>query len=154
MAEQKVVSRKDFEAKIVASAWRDPEYKKRLLKNPKQVVEEELQGIADGVELPKDLQVAVHEESPTQYHLVLPRNPNEIAPGAVADEHLEAIAPQTIAVVVANINNTVNNLAVAVITGPAVVSQIVGINQVTAQVSNVVNAVVNQVGVANVNTIA
>lgn len=142
MAELKIVSRKDFEAKIVANAWRDASYKKRLLKNPKAVVQNELQEIEPGVELPKDLNVAVHEESPEQYHLVLPRNPNDIAPGAIADEQLEAVAPQTVAVLVANINNVVT------VTGPLSVAQVIGIAQiavqVTGQVANVINVVVNQ----------
>lgn len=135
----KIVNRKDFEAKIVAQAWRDPKYKQRLLKDPKAVVQEELENLQAGVELPDDLKVAVHEESPQHYHFVLPRNPNDVAPGAVSSEQFEAIAPQTIAVVV------VANVAVstvtsqAVITGPAVNVVTSYVNQVVAQVNVVAN---------------
>ncbi|MGN6182422.1 MAG: NHLP leader peptide family RiPP precursor [Thermoanaerobaculia bacterium] len=146
MSGPKVVSRKDFEAKIVANAWRDASYKKRLLKNPKAVVQDELQEIEAGVELPKDLSVAVHEESPEQYHLVLPRNPNEIAPGAVEDQYLEAIAPQTIAVVVVNQVAVIAGPVVNVVAGPAV-------NVNLAQITNTVTSFVSQIA-AQVNTVS
>jgi hypothetical protein len=94
------MTRKDFEARIVANAWRDPKYKERLLKDPKSVLQDELRKIDPSITLPADLTVSVHEESAKQYHLVLPRNPNDISLGEVAGGNLEAIAPQTIAVVV------------------------------------------------------
>lgn len=97
---QKPMTRRDFEARIVAQAWRDKNYKARLLKDPKAVLQEELTKLDPSIKLPADLRVAVHEESATQYHLVIPRNPNEISLGEVAGDNLEAIAPQTIAVVV------------------------------------------------------
>jgi hypothetical protein len=141
----KVISRKDFEARIVAQAWRDESYRKRLLANPKSIVQEELQNIEGGVQLPADLQVAVHEEAPDQYHLVIPRNPNDVVPGSVSPDQLEAIAPQTIAVVVVNSVAMQVNSQLVVITGPAV-------NVNVAQVVSQVQTFVTQVA-AQVNTI-
>lgn len=98
---QKPIStRRDLESHIVAQAWRDPAYRDRLLRDPKSVLQEELQKLDPNIQLPADLQVAVHEEAPTQMHLVLPRNPREISLSEAAGDNLEAIAPQTIAVVV------------------------------------------------------
>jgi hypothetical protein len=141
----KPMTRKDFEAQIVAKAWRDPAYKQRLLKDPRSVLQEELQTIDPSVKLPPDLKVSVHEESPTQYHLVLPRNPNEISLGEVAGDNLEAIAPQTIAVVVlaavaVNTVGALNNVGAV----NAAVTGNVGVNANTiynANVSSTVNTV-------------
>jgi len=94
------LTRRGFEARIIAKAWRDPKYKERLLKNPKQVLQEEVEAIDPSVTLPESLAVSVHEETPEQYHLVLPRNPNDISLGEIVGDDLEAVAPQTIAVVV------------------------------------------------------
>jgi hypothetical protein len=95
-----VMTRRDLEARIVAKAWRNPAYRQRLLADPKSVLQAEISAIDPGVALPTGLQVQVHEEAPNSYHLVLPRNPREIALSEVVGEDLEAVAPQTIAVVV------------------------------------------------------
>lgn len=125
-----ILTRRDLEARIVARAWREPNYKQRLLQNPKSVLLEQLQTISPSVELPAALNVAVHEEAADQYHLVLPRNPTEITLHDLAGENLEALAPQTVAVVVL---------------GPAV-AQIV--NVVATQVNT--SVVTNVVGPASV----
>lgn len=52
---------------IVKKAQEDPEFKKKLLKDPKAAIEE-----ASGKELPKELQVYVHEQTEHSVHLVLP----------------------------------------------------------------------------------
>jgi hypothetical protein len=97
-----IMTRRDLEAHIVANAWRDPAYRARLLKDPKGVVQEELHSVDSSINLPADLKVHVHEESQSSYHLVLPRNPKEISlSDVVGDDNLEALAPQTIAVLVA-----------------------------------------------------
>jgi hypothetical protein len=93
------LTRRGLEARIIAKAWKDPKYKGRLLRDPKGVLQEEVQAVAP-VTLPEALQVSVHEETPNQFHLVLPRNPHEISLGEVVGDELEAIAPQTVAVVV------------------------------------------------------
>ncbi|HYO76041.1 MAG TPA: NHLP leader peptide family RiPP precursor [Thermoanaerobaculia bacterium] len=104
-----IQTRRDLEARIVARAWREPSYKQRLLKDPKGVLQEELQNIDPNIQLPPGLKVAVHEEAANQYHLVLPRNPKEITLGDVAGDDLEALAPQTIAVVVVGLGVVVGN---------------------------------------------
>lgn len=68
-------TRAEFEAGIVAKAWKDPEYKRRLLADPKKVLEEEIAGMNPGVKLPASLEVYVHEETPHMLHFTLPVNP-------------------------------------------------------------------------------
>lgn len=64
-------TRKDFEAELIARAWKDESFKKRLLKDPKAVVEE-----LSGEQFPADLKISVFEETPTSVCLVIPRDPD------------------------------------------------------------------------------
>ena len=66
------LSRRDFEARLVARAWKDPAFRERLVQNPKKVYEEEL-----GVKLAPTVEIRVLEEGPTQLYLVLPPNPEQ-----------------------------------------------------------------------------
>jgi hypothetical protein len=135
-----VTTRRQLEARIISKAWREPLYKERLLKDPKGVLQEEVRQIDPSITLPETLQVFVHQESPTAYHLVLPRNPKDISLGEVVGDDLEAVAPQTIAVVV---------LAAVAVNTVGVVNNVGAANVVAAgNVATTGNAV------ANYNTIA
>jgi hypothetical protein len=105
-----VLSRRDLEARIIAKAWRDPKYKKALVANPKAVLQQEIAAIDPSVALPTGLKVAVHEEAPNIYHLVLPRSPKDITLDEIIGDGLEAVAPQTVAVVVSSVVNSNSNL--------------------------------------------
>jgi hypothetical protein len=59
-------------AKIIAKAWTDPEYKKRLLKDPAKIVK------AEGIKVPKGSKVVIHQNSKKEMHLVLPQRPDGI----------------------------------------------------------------------------
>ena len=114
-SQNSISTRNELEGRIIAKAWRDPKYKARLIKDPKGVLAEELKAVDPSIDLPKDLKVDVHQETKDQYHLVLPRNPDDIRVSEVLhDGDLEAVAPQTIAVVVAGIAVVVGNTAGAV----------------------------------------
>jgi len=71
------ITRQKFEAEIILKAWKDPEYKKRLLESPKEVLQEELRKIRPDAKLPENFQVFVHEETPNAVHMTLPVNPAE-----------------------------------------------------------------------------
>ena len=64
-------SRREFEAEIVAKSWENPEFKEKLLKNPKAVVEE-----LSGEKLPDNMKIEVIEETSDSVCLVLPKNPD------------------------------------------------------------------------------
>ena len=55
---------------IIHRAWRDPVFKQRLLEDPRGVLE----GIL-GIVLPAELKVCIHEQTPTEVHLILPMAP-------------------------------------------------------------------------------
>ncbi len=56
---------------IIRRAWRDAEFKQRLLAAPCATLESLL-----GVSLPQDLVIHIHEQTPTEVHLVLPMPPD------------------------------------------------------------------------------
>ena len=66
-------------ARVVAKAWADEEYKRRLLTDPRAVAAEA------GVPLPEGLTVKVVENTARTMHLVLPAHPNA-ARGIVAGD--------------------------------------------------------------------
>ncbi|MEI7606519.1 MAG: NHLP leader peptide family RiPP precursor [Rhodospirillaceae bacterium] len=141
---RKPLTRRELEALIIAKAWRNPAYKKRLSENPKAVLQEELKAIDPSIKLPDSLQVQVHEEDPDLFHLVVPRNPADISLGEVVGDNLEAVAPQTVAVVV-----VVAAGAVVAAGTVAVVTHLGAANVVGAA-----NATVTANAVANYNTVA
>ncbi len=59
--------------KIVAKAWSDELFKKRLLADPKTILKEH------GFEMPADVTVKVVEDSGKTVHVVLPERPGELA---------------------------------------------------------------------------
>ena len=75
--ENKSASRRKFEDEIVLKAWNDPEFKKRLLASPKEVIQEELRKVKSELMIPDDFQVFVHEEMPKTFHMTLPVKPAE-----------------------------------------------------------------------------
>ena len=69
--------------KIIAKAWTDEAFKKRLLSDPAAVLKEE------GVEVSAGVTVKVVENTADTVHVVLPPRPQE---GELSDEDLEAVA--------------------------------------------------------------
>ncbi|MBI5524049.1 MAG: NHLP leader peptide family natural product precursor [Desulfarculus sp.] len=60
-------------AKVVARAWADEIYKKKLISDPAVVLK------AEGIEVPQAAQLKVVEDTTTLRHLVLPAMPAEAA---------------------------------------------------------------------------
>jgi len=73
-------------AQVVSRAWSDDAYKQRLLADPRAVLAEA------GVTIPPNLQVQVHESSPTQVHIVLPAPPPGHAGQALTEAELDQVA--------------------------------------------------------------
>lgn len=60
-------------AKVVAKAWADEAYKKKLISDPVAVLK------AEGIETPQGAQLKVVEDTATLRHLVLPAMPADAA---------------------------------------------------------------------------
>lgn len=106
------VTRAEFEAGIVQKAWQDPEYKKRLLADPKKVVEEELGRYQPGAKMPENIQVHVHEETPNALHITLPVNPKDYA-NLSGDEWMNEVTGGCVAVAIAVFFAAVANVQAA-----------------------------------------
>ncbi len=69
-------------AKMIAKAWSDPTFKKKLLEHPEKTFAEE------GISLPKGVRVEIHESTNKIIHLNLPSK----AEGNLSEEKLLQIA--------------------------------------------------------------
>jgi hypothetical protein len=77
-------SKKEWEAKIIAHAWKDPQFKKRLLSDPKAALKELHCPCSD------KQQIKVIEEQENQWILVLPKAPAEA--NNLSEAELSALA--------------------------------------------------------------
>jgi len=84
-----LLTRKDIEAKIVALAWQDDDFRRRFVADPKGQFEERL-----GVKLPPSLTMTVHEEAADSLHFVIPAKPR-LNIAELSDEDLDKIAGGT-----------------------------------------------------------
>ena|SRR6187401_2964935 len=80
------LSRRELEEKIVARAWKDDEFRRRFVADPKAQFEEHL-----GTRLPESLKMMVHEESADSLHFVIPQKPASNL-DELSDEDLEKVA--------------------------------------------------------------
>lgn len=85
------MDRKQFEAKIIAKAWKDAGFREALKNSPKETLAAELESIHSGAKLPENLKITVVEESADHIYLVIPNSPTAIS-GAMDDASLEAVA--------------------------------------------------------------
>jgi Nitrile hydratase, alpha chain len=79
MSEAAAPTRGELEAKLVARAWADEDFRERLKADPRAALAEEL-----GFEIPESIRIEVLEETPEQAYLVIPLNRV-----AIADEQLD-----------------------------------------------------------------
>jgi hypothetical protein len=80
------MTRQELEAKIIALAWQDAEFRRKFLADPKAQFEQHL-----GTKLPDSLKITAHQEDENSLHFVIPMKPR--APTEeLSDEDLEKIA--------------------------------------------------------------
>ena len=80
------MSRKDMEAKVIARAWADEDFRKELIADPKGTAEKVF-----GQKMPESLTIQVHVEDLSNVHLVLPMKPEQSGVELSLDE-LEQVA--------------------------------------------------------------
>ena len=90
MTEQGAPTRKEFEARLIARAWKDEAFAQELRTDPKAVIERELAEVRPEAKLPDNFEVRVVEESPTTMYLVLPPKPRSV--DELSDADLDAAA--------------------------------------------------------------
>jgi hypothetical protein len=80
------VARTEVERRLVQRSLEDEDFRRRLLADPKAVVEEEL-----ATRLPEEVQVRVVEETADTIYLVLP-SASSLGGEELSDQELEAVA--------------------------------------------------------------
>jgi Nitrile hydratase, alpha chain len=82
------MTKRDLEVALVEKCWKDPEFKKQILADPKGMLERHL-----GTKLPGALKIFVHEENAETLHFSLPPAPTNAT--ELSDEDLEKVAGGT-----------------------------------------------------------
>ena len=74
----------ELNAKIIARAWKDENFRKLLLNNPKEALKEY------NIEIPENIEMKVLSEDANHIYFVLPQSPSELK--ALSSEELVQLA--------------------------------------------------------------
>ena len=88
MAEAPAATRRDLETQLIEKAWKDPVFRKEIVRDPKGMLEKHT-----GQKLPAQVKIFVHEEDPNTLHFSIPPAPSNLA--ELSDEDLEKVAGGT-----------------------------------------------------------
>jgi hypothetical protein len=83
--ETQAVTRRDLETALIEKCWKDPEFKKSVLSDPKGMLELHI-----GQKLPAPLKVFIHEEDANTLHFSIPPAPSNLT--ELSDDELEKVA--------------------------------------------------------------
>ena len=102
------LTRRDMETRLIEKAWKDPVFRKDIVKDPKGMLE-----MHTGQKLPEQLRIFVHEEDANTLHFSIPSPPSNL--NELSDEDLERVAGGTDLVVftatIASLALTVGSIA-------------------------------------------
>ena len=82
------VTRRDLETRLIEKAWKDPEFKREIVSDPKGMLEKYL-----GQKLPEQLRIIIHEEDASTLHLSIPPAPSNLS--ELSDVELEQVSGGT-----------------------------------------------------------
>jgi hypothetical protein len=88
MMEAQAMTRRDLETALIEKCWKDPEFKKQLLSDPKGMLERYM-----GQKLPAQVKIFVHEDDANALHLSIPPAPGNLS--ELSDADLEQVAGGT-----------------------------------------------------------
>ncbi len=77
---------RDYELDIIVKAWRDEQFRKQLLSDPKKAIEREF-----NIKVPDDVSISVHVESDTALHLIVPSVPSNFDTEDLSDDELREV---------------------------------------------------------------
>ncbi len=83
---------KDLRARLEERVKGDDDFREELLQSPRETLARELAPYTEYPWFHKEVKIHVHEESPTDVHLVLPSRPNAAASDELTDAELELVA--------------------------------------------------------------
>lgn len=81
----KLTTRRDLETALIEKCWKDPEFKKKVVSDPKRMFEQHT-----GQKLPEQMKIFIHEEDANTLHFSIPPAPAKLA--ELSDEQLEKVA--------------------------------------------------------------
>ncbi|WP_058186930.1 Blp family class II bacteriocin [Terracidiphilus gabretensis] len=82
------ITRRDLEAHLIEKSWKDPEFKRQVVSDPKGMFEKHL-----GQKLPEKLKIFIHEEDANTLYFSIPPAPSNL--NELSDEDLEKVAGGT-----------------------------------------------------------
>ncbi len=84
------MDRAELEKKIIAKAWKDPEFKKELLAKPNETIQRFVKEVYNNQDvLPKDLRFKVIEDTDNMLTIVVPPTPENN--GELSDAEMEIV---------------------------------------------------------------
>jgi hypothetical protein len=105
--EANAVTRRDLETALIEKCWKDPDFKKQVISDPKGVLERHT-----GQKLPAPIKIFIHEEDANTLHFSIPTAPSNLT--ELSDDELERVAGGTDLVVA-----TIFSAVIAAVTGAA-----------------------------------
>jgi hypothetical protein len=86
--ETQVSTRRELETALIEKCWKDPEFKKAVVSDPKGMLERHT-----GQKLPSQVKILIHEEDANTLHLSVPPAPGNLT--ELSDQQLEQVAGGT-----------------------------------------------------------
>jgi Nitrile hydratase, alpha chain len=83
--ETQTLTRRELETALIEKCWKDPEFKKQVVSDPKGMLERHT-----GKKLPPEVKIFIHEEDANKVHFSIPPAPAKLA--ELSDVQLEQVA--------------------------------------------------------------
>jgi hypothetical protein len=116
--EAQAATRRDLETALIEKCWKDPEFKRQVISDPKGMLERHT-----GQKLPAPIKIFIYEEDANTLHFSIPPAPSNLS--ELSDDDLERVAGGTefVVGVIAGTAALVGALASAASAGAAVTIQ-------------------------------
>jgi hypothetical protein len=118
MMEAQALTRRDLETALIEKCWKDSDFKKAVLSDPKGMLERHI-----GQKLPTQLSIVIHEEDANTLHFSIPPAPSNLT--ELSDDDLEKVAGGT-DVLLITVATAAAGIFSATIVGEAAVTKIQG----------------------------
>ena len=74
------ISRKRLEDRLILRSWEDEEFRLSLLREPRAIIAREIEAMTGRpAQLPEQIRIHIHEETPDELHFILPCRRDELA---------------------------------------------------------------------------